>query len=102
MNSFSLWRAVDPLPTEIQAARAAFAGLDMRDNSLPRLVMVRRAVAASFYTDDLRGPTHAPLSVPGLTQVSSEQARIRPSSTETTRVSTALGGPDTSNGRTLV
>ena len=52
MNSFEMWRAVDPLPSEIQAATAAFDGLDVID-ILPRLVMVRRAVAACFYNDDL-------------------------------------------------
>jgi hypothetical protein len=75
MKSFNLWRAVDPLPTEIQAAQAAFEGLDLRDNNiLPRLIMVRRAVAASFYSDysdDLRGLAHASWASPGLAQSSS-------------------------------
>ena len=54
MNTFKMWRAVNPSPVEIEAANAAFAGLDVID-ILPRLVMVRRAVAACFYTDDLPG-----------------------------------------------
>jgi hypothetical protein len=52
MNTLRMWRAVNPSPAEIEAATAAFAGLDVID-ILPRLVMVRRAVAACFYTDDL-------------------------------------------------
>ena len=59
MNSFNnIWRAVDPSSSEIQAAQAVFEGLDVRD-ILPRLVMVRRAVAASFYTDDVPGLAHS-------------------------------------------
>ena len=38
--------------TEIQAASAAFDAVDVPD-LLPRLIMVRRAVEASFYTADL-------------------------------------------------
>jgi hypothetical protein len=53
MNSFNMWGAVNPSPTEIQAASAAFEGLNVTD-ILPRLVMVRRAVEASYYTDELR------------------------------------------------
>lgn len=52
MNSLSMWRAVNPSPIEIQAASAAFEGADVID-ILPRLVMVRRAVEACFYTDEL-------------------------------------------------
>ena len=37
----------------MQAACAAFGELPKTD-SLPRLVMVRRAVAAGYYTDQLR------------------------------------------------
>ena len=63
MNSFKMWRAVDPSPTEIQAAYAVFEGLDVSD-ILPRLVMVRRAVAAAYYTDDepTISPGHAELA----------------------------------------
>jgi hypothetical protein len=56
MNSVTIWRAVNPSPTEIQAASAAFDGQDVID-ILPRLVMVRRAVEACFYTDEM--PCHA-------------------------------------------
>jgi hypothetical protein len=52
MNSANMWGAVNPSPIEIQAASAAFEGVNVTD-ILPRLVMVRRAVEASFYTDDL-------------------------------------------------
>ncbi len=52
MNSVKMWQSVNPSPTEIEAASAAFEGLNVTD-ILPRLVMVRRAVEASFYTDDL-------------------------------------------------
>lgn len=52
MNSVNMWGAVNPSPAEIQAACAAFEGLNVTD-ILPRLVMVRRAVEASFYTDTL-------------------------------------------------
>jgi len=52
MNSFSMWRAVNPSSAEIEAACAAFEGLDVMA-IVPRLVMVRRAVAACFYTDEL-------------------------------------------------
>ncbi|MBV9577284.1 MAG: hypothetical protein JO057_01705 [Chloroflexi bacterium] len=55
MNNARMWAAVDPSPTEIEAASAAFEGLNVTD-ILPRLVMVRRAVVASFYTDDLPRP----------------------------------------------
>ena len=51
MNSFKMWRVVNPTPTEIDAASAAFEGVNVTD-ILPRLVMVRRAVDARFYTDD--------------------------------------------------
>ena len=47
-----MWGAVNPSQIEIEAASAAFEGLNVTD-ILPRLVMVRRAVEASFYTDDL-------------------------------------------------
>jgi hypothetical protein len=53
MNSFNMWRAVNPTPAEVCAASAAFEGQDVID-ILPRLVMVRRAIVARFYTDDLR------------------------------------------------
>ena len=52
MNSANMWGAVNPSATEIEAASAAFEGLNVTD-ILPRLVMVRRAVEASFYTDEL-------------------------------------------------
>jgi hypothetical protein len=54
MNSLNIWQTVNPSPTEIQAASAAFDGLDVID-ILPRLVMVRRAVEACYYTDELQG-----------------------------------------------
>jgi hypothetical protein len=53
MNRFNImWRGVNPSSAEIEAASAAFEGLDVTD-IVPRLVMVRRAVAARFYTDEL-------------------------------------------------
>jgi len=61
MNSFKMWRAVNPTQTEIDAASLAFEGVDVID-ILPRLVMVRRAVEARFYTDDApRDTTPRPL-----------------------------------------
>jgi hypothetical protein len=67
MNNFKMWQTVDPLPTEIQAAYTAFKGLDVVD-ILPRLIMVRRAVAASFYTDDMRGLAQGHMSYDWLLQ----------------------------------
>jgi hypothetical protein len=66
-----LWNAVAPSPTEIASAFAAFAGMRVL-HILPRLVMVRRAIDAGFYTDDLprhrgarRGPPNSPqISLP--------------------------------------
>jgi hypothetical protein len=53
MNSFTMmWRAVNPTLAEIDAARVAFEGVDVTD-LVPRLVMVRRAVAADFYSEAL-------------------------------------------------
>ncbi len=52
MSRSNIWRHVNPSPSEIQAARAAFEGVDVID-IMPRLVMIRRAVDARFYTDDL-------------------------------------------------
>jgi len=53
MNKFNMmWRAVNPSSAELEAASAAFGGLNVVDMA-PRLVMVRRAVAACFYTDNL-------------------------------------------------
>jgi len=51
-QSLRLWNIVSPSATEIAAAFAAFQGLRVV-YILPRLVMVRRAVAARFYRDDL-------------------------------------------------
>ena len=48
----NMWRTVNPSPNEIEAAQAAFDGVDVTD-IVPRLVMVRRAVAAEYYTDTL-------------------------------------------------
>jgi hypothetical protein len=53
MNSLKTWQTINPSPDEMLAASAAFGELPKMD-VLPRLVMVRRAVAAGFYTDDLR------------------------------------------------
>ena len=58
-DSFRLWNAVSPSADEIAAAFAAFEGLRVV-YILPRLVMVRRAVAADFYTDDLRSQPGSP------------------------------------------
>ncbi|HET6315780.1 MAG TPA: hypothetical protein VFG86_04935 [Chloroflexota bacterium] len=52
MSRFNMWQQVNPSPTEIEAAHAAFEGVDVVD-IMPRLVMIRRAVEANFYTDDL-------------------------------------------------
>jgi len=53
MNKFNMtWQAVNPSSAEIEGVRAAFEGLDATD-LVPRLVMIRRAVAACFYSDDL-------------------------------------------------
>lgn len=53
MNSLNIWRLITPSADEVDAAYAAFGELPKPD-MLPRLVMVRRAVAAGYYTDDLR------------------------------------------------
>ncbi|HEY1295581.1 MAG TPA: hypothetical protein VGJ60_21080 [Chloroflexota bacterium] len=60
MNSFNMWQTVNPTPNEIDAASTAFEGVDVID-ILPRLVMVRRAVEARFYTDDPPATTPRPL-----------------------------------------
>jgi len=52
MSRSNIWRLVNPSPTEIEAARAAFEDVDVTD-IMPRLVMVRRAVDANYYTDQL-------------------------------------------------
>jgi hypothetical protein len=61
MNNSNMWRAVNPSSAELEAASAVFEGLDVVD-IVPRLIMVRRAVAACFYTDDL--PALENLSLP--------------------------------------
>ena len=48
----TLWNAVGPSASEIAGVFAAFPESRVT-HILPRLVMVRRAVAARFYTDDL-------------------------------------------------
>ena len=58
-DSLRLWNAVSPSPTEIAAAFSAFDGMPVV-YILPRLVMIRRAVAAHFYTDDLRNHPSSP------------------------------------------
>ena len=56
--ALKLWNAVEPSASEIAGVFAAFP--DSRvTHILPRLVMVRRAVAARFYTDDLPKRAHA-------------------------------------------
>jgi hypothetical protein len=54
MNSLNM-QAISPTPDELLAAFDAFEGLPTMDD-LARLVMVRRAVAAGFYTDNLLSP----------------------------------------------
>jgi hypothetical protein len=51
-ETIKLWNAVGPSASEIAAVFAAFPESRIT-HILPRLVMVRRAVAAHFYTDDL-------------------------------------------------
>jgi hypothetical protein len=53
MNSLNASRTINPTPDELLAAYDAFGELPKMD-VLPRLIMVRRAVAAGFYTDNLR------------------------------------------------
>jgi hypothetical protein len=53
MNNQNILRTIRPLPDELLAAYDAFGELPAVD-ALPRLIMVRRAVAAGFYTDNLR------------------------------------------------
>ena len=54
MNSLrTTLQTINPSPDEMEAACAAFGELPTID-ALPRLIMVRRAVAAGFYTDRLR------------------------------------------------
>jgi hypothetical protein len=53
VNSVDIRRLISPSADEVQAACAAFGELPKPD-ILPRLVMVRRAVAAGYYTDNLR------------------------------------------------
>jgi hypothetical protein len=52
MDSLNTWRLINPTPAEIHAASLAFGDLPKLD-ALAQLVMVRRATAAGFYTDDL-------------------------------------------------
>ena len=56
-RSLRLWNIVSPSPSEISAAFAAFQGLRVVC-ILPRLVMIRRAVAAHFYSEDLPSDQH--------------------------------------------
>ena len=51
-QSLRLWNAVCPSAAEISAAFVAFDRLPVVC-ILPRLVMIRRAVAAHFYNEDL-------------------------------------------------
>jgi hypothetical protein len=51
-ETVKLWNAVGPSASEIAAVFAAFQESRVT-HLLPRLVMVRRAVAAGFYTDHL-------------------------------------------------
>jgi hypothetical protein len=51
-ETVKLWHAVGPSGREIAGVFAAFPESRVL-HILPRLVMVRRAVAARFYTDDL-------------------------------------------------
>jgi hypothetical protein len=53
MNSLKNWQMINPTPDEMLAACDAFGGLPEME-ALSRLIMARRAVAAGFYTDDLR------------------------------------------------
>jgi hypothetical protein len=53
MNNYNILRTIRPTPDELLAAYEAFGELPTLD-ALPRLVMVRRAVAAGFFTDNLR------------------------------------------------
>jgi len=62
MNSPNILRTINLLPAELDAACAAFGELPSL-HALPRLVMVRRAVAVGFYTDDLPLAEQASLSV---------------------------------------
>jgi hypothetical protein len=55
MNSRETWQTINPSPEEMHAATAAFGELPKMD-VLARLIMVRRAVAAGFYTDQLPSP----------------------------------------------
>jgi hypothetical protein len=54
MNQTEIWKTVDPTLAEVQAALCAFAGADNPGEVfafLPQMVMVRRAVAASFFSE---------------------------------------------------
>jgi hypothetical protein len=53
MNGLKTWQMINPTPDEMLAACDAFGGLPSMD-VLSRLIMARRAVAAGFYTEDLR------------------------------------------------
>jgi len=53
MDDLRRLRTINPSPEEVEAACAAFGELPPMDE-LARLIMVRRAVAAGFYTDDLQ------------------------------------------------
>jgi hypothetical protein len=55
MNSLNTLQTINPSPDEIHAVYAAFGDLPKMD-ALQRLVMIRRAVAAGFYTDKLHLP----------------------------------------------
>jgi hypothetical protein len=62
MNSRNTLLTINLLPDEMDAACAAFGELPKLD-ALPRLVMIRRAVAVGFYTDDLPLTEQSALSV---------------------------------------
>jgi hypothetical protein len=97
MNSLKTWQTINPTPDELLAAFDAFGELPTMD-LLPRLIMARRAVAAGFYTDDLRltSPTD---------QTETRQAAKRSNAVSmarrSSRTSTTTGGGAATDG-TLV
>jgi hypothetical protein len=89
MNNLNTWQTINPTPDEIHAAYVAFEDLPTMD-FLPRLVMVRRAVAAGFYTDNL--PVRSPKQTgrrPGQTTARSRAVSKVP---RPGRTSTSIGG----------
>ena len=62
MSNLNNLRTITPSPDELLSAYDAFGELPTME-ALPRLVMIRRAVAAGFYNDDLPPAELSSLSV---------------------------------------